>query len=169
MLLNRKMYTGLAATLLALGVLSSPTFAASTTGNAQAVIVTPIAISESQSMNFGSVGPDTAASTVVLDTAGAVSSATADLVPGTGAAAGVFAVTGEANFTYAISLPASATLTSGANSMTVDTWTTATGSGSATLDGTGNDTINVGATLNVGASQAAGTYTGTYTITVDYN
>ena len=169
MLLNRKILTAFAVTLVAFGGISSQAYAASTTGNAQAIIVTPIAISESQSMNFGSIGPDTAASTVVLDTAGGVTSGTAQLVPGTGAAAGIFAVTGEAAYTYAITLPASATLTFGANTMTVDTWSTTTGSGTATLDGTGADTVNVGATLHVGGGQAAGTYTGTYTITVDYN
>ncbi|MGD8571885.1 MAG: DUF4402 domain-containing protein [Gammaproteobacteria bacterium] len=169
MLLHRKILTTLTAVVAALGGFSSQAIAGSTTGNAQAVIVNPITIAESQAMNFGSIGPAAAASTVVLSTAGAVSSAAADLVPGTGAAAGVFSVSGEAGYTYAITLPVSATLTSGANTMTVDTWTTATGSGTATLDGTGADTVNVGATLNVGAGQAAGTYTGTYTITVDYN
>ena len=166
---NHKILTVLAATVAALGGFSTQVLAASTTGNAQATIVTPIAIAETQGMNFGSIGPDTAASTVVLDTAGGVTSGTAQLVPGSGAAAGIFAVTGEATYTYAITLPASATLTSGANTMTVDTWSTTTGSGTATLDGTGNDTVNVGATLHVGGGQAAGTYTGTYTITVDYN
>ena len=29
--------------------------------------------------------------------------------------------------------------------------------------------FNVGATLNVGANQAAGSYTGTFSVTVDYN
>ena len=33
----------------------------------------------------------------------------------------------------------------------------------------GSDTFNVGATLNVGATQAAGTYSGTFAVTVNYN
>ncbi len=33
----------------------------------------------------------------------------------------------------------------------------------------GSDTFNVGATLNVGATQAAGTYSGTFDVTVNYN
>ncbi len=33
----------------------------------------------------------------------------------------------------------------------------------------GSDTFNVGATLHVGATQAAGTYSGTVAVTVSYN
>ncbi len=33
----------------------------------------------------------------------------------------------------------------------------------------GSDTFNVGATLNVGAAQASGTYSGTFAVTVNYN
>ncbi len=33
----------------------------------------------------------------------------------------------------------------------------------------GSDTFNVGATLLVGGSQAAGTYSGLFTVTVNYN
>ncbi len=33
----------------------------------------------------------------------------------------------------------------------------------------GSDTFNVGATLSVSNTQAAGTYSGTFTVTVNYN
>ncbi len=33
----------------------------------------------------------------------------------------------------------------------------------------GSDTFSVGATLNVGAAQASGTYSGTFPVTVNYN
>ena len=38
-----------------------------------------------------------------------------------------------------------------------------------TLDATGETTFSVGGTLTVGANQAAGSYTGSYTATVTYN
>ncbi|MGD8570053.1 MAG: DUF4402 domain-containing protein [Gammaproteobacteria bacterium] len=171
MLLNRKLLAGLTAAVVAMGGFSSQAMAGSTTGNASAVIVTPITISQTTQMNFGSIGPAAAASTVVLDTANSVTSATADVVPGTGAASGVFSVAGEAGFTYAVTLPASTSLSDGGgNTMTVDTWTTSAASGATpTLSGGGTDTVNVGATLHVGANQAAGNYSGTYTISVNYN
>ena len=46
--------------------------------------------------------------------------------------------------------------------------TTSTPSGSGTLVA-GTATVNVGGTLNVGLNQAAGNYTGTYPVTVNYN
>lgn len=54
--------------------------------------------------------------------------------------------------------------------MTVDTWTSATNPIGAILTG-GTSTLTVGATLNVAAGQAAGTYTsGTeFTVSVNYN
>ena len=33
----------------------------------------------------------------------------------------------------------------------------------------GSDTFNVGATLNVGGTQAGGTYSGPFAVTVNYN
>jgi len=71
--------------------------------------------------------------------------------------------------TYSITLPTTYTITSGANNMTVTTFTS-TPSGTGTLSG-GTQTVNVGATLSVAASQAAGTYTnGTgFPVTVNYN
>ena len=58
------------------------------------------------------------------------------------------------------------TLTSGGDTVTVDTFTDDT-AGTGTLAG-GSDSFNVGATLNLGANQPAGNYTGTYTVTVEY-
>ena len=40
--------------------------------------------------------------------------------------------------------------------------------GALSADAIGVDTFSVGATLNISAGQLAGTYTGTYAITVDY-
>ena len=69
---------------------------------------------------------------------------------------------------FIITLPNSVTLTSAANSMTVDTFTDSEG-GSAPAGG--QDELvpfTVGATLHVGAGQTEGTYTGTFTVTVNY-
>ncbi len=71
------------------------------------------------------------------------------------------------NNTYSITLPSSATLTSGGDTMTVDTFTHDAG-GAPTLV-FGSDTFNVGATLKVDPNQAVGTYSGTFAVTVNYN
>ena len=83
-------------------------------------------------------------------------------------AAGVFTVTGAAGYGFSITLPVgTASISSGANTMTVGTFTS-TPSGTGTLTA-GTATVNVGGTLNVGLNQAAGNYTGTYPVTVNYN
>ena len=78
-----------------------------------------------------------------------------------------FDVTGDGNANYSITLPSSTTLSSGGNTMIVDTFNHDAGA-SPTLVG-GSDTFNVGATLHVGATQASGTYSGTFSVTVNYN
>jgi hypothetical protein len=51
--------------------------------------------------------------------------------------------------------------------MAVSTYTFNPTSGTST-NASGTMALNVGATLAVGANQTAGTYTGTYTLTVSY-
>jgi Domain of unknown function (DUF4402) len=172
-----KKLTLLIAILLVVGF-STNAFAqpnVSATATATGTIIAPIAISKTVDMNFGNIVAGAALGTVVLTPAGARSVTGGAFLPtslpGSPAAAS-FTVTGATGFTYAIQLPAAATtVTSGGNTMTVDTWTsTPTVATGGSLAG-GTQTITVGATLNVGANQAAGTYvSGTpFTVTVHYN
>jgi hypothetical protein len=124
-------------------------------------------------MNFGNVAVSTAPGTVVLTPAGTrtfTGGITLPAVTGTVTAAS-FTVTGEGSYTYAITLPATATTIDddASHTMTVDTWTS-NPSGTGTLS-SGTQTLTVGATLNVGGSQVAGTYTSDtpFTVTVNYN
>jgi hypothetical protein len=166
--------TKFAFATLALIAFSSSSFAQATaTATATATIVTPISIVEVVNMNFGNVAVQTAVGGTVVMTPAGVRSVTGGVtlpaVAGTVTAAS-FTVNGQGTYTYAITLPAAATtLTSGANTMTADTWTStpsATG-----LLAAGTQTLNVGATLNVAAAQAAGIYvSGTpFSVTVNYN
>ena len=141
------------------------------TATGSATIITPIAISKTTDMNFGSVAISATAGTVVLTPASTRSitgGVTLPAVTGTVAAA-VFAVSGLGSSTYSILLPTTYTITSGGNNMTVTNFTS-TPSSTGTLSG-GAQNVQVGATLNVAASQAAGTYTnGTgFNVTVNYN
>lgn len=161
----------LAATALAGAAVmfASEAEAASATSNADAELVAAIGITNAAGLNFGKFANNGAGGTVVVSTAGTVST-TGDVVAiaSSGALAASFDVTGEANTSYTISLPASATVTdASANSMTVDTFDDS-GSGTGTLDGTGNDSFTVGATLTVGGTQVAGAYSGTFDVTVEY-
>jgi len=144
---------------------------ATASATATATIVTPITITKTVDMNFGNLY-SAAAGTVTLDPAGARSvTGGVTLAPGGTVTAASFTVGGTIGVTYAITLPAgSTTISSGANTMTVDTWSsnpTPTG----TIGGTGTEILTVGATLTVGAAQPAGIYvSGTpFDVTVNYN
>jgi len=155
---------------------AASTFAqVSATATASATIVAPIAITKTFDMNFGNLAVSpTVAGTVVLPAAAApVRTVTAGvtLMPGGTVTAAAFTVTGLANATYSITLPASASLTGPGAPMTADTFVstpTVAAGGVLTL---GTQTLYVGATLNVAAAQVAGAYTtpAAFTVTVNYN
>lgn len=154
--------------LLAAGPALAQSSSATATANVTAEIVAAIAISKTTDMNFGKVVAGGTSGTVVLSTAGVRSATGGTKLGNAGStAAGAFSVTGESGATYSVTLPASRTISSGANNMTVDTFTS-NPSGTGTLTG-GSQSLAVGATLNVGASQVSGTYTGTFDVTVAYN
>ena len=136
---------------------------------ATARIITPITLTNTQGLAFGNIASSSSIGTVTITPAG-VRSHTGGVTPsaiGTYNNA-IYTATGEPNATYSITLPASVTISSGSNNMTVNNFTsdpTPTG----LLSGAGSQTINVGATLNIGASQATGNYSGTYDVTIAYN
>ena len=141
---------------------------------ASARMVTPIAIANASDMDFGNIAVSTSAGTVVLATAGTRSATGGVTLPATTGTvtAASFNVTGEGTYTYAITLPTTYTITETVGSvetMTVNTFTSdPSGTGALTA---GAQTLNVGATLNVAASQLAGTYTNAtgFDVTVNYN
>lgn len=64
-----------------------------------------------------------------------------------------------------ISLPDTATMSSGANTMTLSGFVSDPAN---TVLGTGRTTVQVGATLTVAPNQAPGNYSGSFTVTVNY-
>lgn len=140
---------------------------ASATANATVDIVAAIGITKTTDLDHGAVASGASADTVAGRTAGARACGTT--LSCTGAIwAASFGVSGGAAVVYTISLPSDATLTNGANTITVGTFAVSK-SGLRTLDESGADTFNVGATLNFAVGQASGTYTGTVDVAVESN
>jgi len=156
---------------LVLFAFTAGAFAQSATATATAVIVSPITLTRTANMSFGNIIADIDGGTVVLVPAGTrtLTGLASPSLPGTVTAAS-FNVTGLANATYAITLPATHDITDGVQTMTVNAFTS-TPSATGTLDAGGAQTINVGATLNVNGNQNAGTYTNAagFQVTVNYN
>ncbi len=159
-----------AAAILSAPFATTQARAASTTADATANIVSAISISKVDNLRFGNVAAGSSVGTVVLTATGTRSKTGGVTLSNvnTGGPAS-FTVSGDGTATYAITLPSTpTTLTDGGtNNMTVDTFTSQP-AGTGALTG-GTQTLTVGATLHVGANQPAGNYTGTFSVSVDYN
>jgi len=165
----------LAAVAAIFGISNRANAQASATANASAYVVTPISITKTTDMNFGNLAVSASTGgTVVLSTAGARTATGGVTLPSTTGTvtAATFTVAGEGSYTYNITLPSSAvTLSDGAgHSMTATTFTSDPTALAGALTA-GTQTLYVGATLNVTAGQAAGSYTTAtpFTVTVNYN
>ena len=157
--------TGIYSTTLTAATLS--------TAGAQAIVLAPLTLAETVALNFATVaGVTGSVSTVVIAPGGAVSTTNGALSTGSPVPA-TFTVTGDATATFTVALPASTTLTGGSGAdITVDTFTDSYGGTNATPSTTGvagDGTFAVGATLNLADGQGSGTYTGTYSISINYN
>ena len=135
-------------------------------------IINPITITNTASMEFGNLLETGTEYTVVLGTGGTT---TGDNRPtglaGTIQSAG-FDVTGESGATYTITFPDYVILNNGGtgsgNQMTLNNFTSSKTGDTGTLN-SGNDSFTVGASLTVNAEQNSGNYTGTFSVTVNYN
>jgi hypothetical protein len=139
----------------------------------KARIITPITLANtgSQALDFGVIARGTTDATIVVasNAAPSQSVATGDAVILTSAAqtAAKFTVGGETGKTYAITIPSTTqTIISGANHLDITNFTCSNGTSGAI--GT-NDIFYVGGTLSVPAAAVAASYTGTFSVTVNYN
>jgi spore coat protein U-like protein len=165
-------------TALALAICGAGSaLAATATATSTSVVITPIAIANTANLSFGNIAGSGTAGTVTVSPNGSRSFTGGTVTAGGTSTAAQFSVTGQSGLTYSINLAGtSATLSDGgSNTMAftpvtdvtasaITTGTVATG----TLTG-GAQTIFVGGSLTVGATQVAGTYSGTISVAVDYN
>jgi hypothetical protein len=159
-----------AAASLGAVVLPASAMAADTTGSGEAIIITPFAFIQVDDMDFGTVVAGTSAGTVTIDAVSGARSFGGGVVAlaGTGARAR-FVGAGSENQTVNLTLSAPPTLSDGGSNTMVMT--------SLNLDGPNTRTIGpdlafdvfVGGTLAVGANQAPGNYSGSFSLTVEYN
>ena len=149
------------------------------TAQSQAVIVRPLSFIKVQDLNFGSIVRGTTAGTVTVVPDGTRTSTGGVTLVGTGYQPARFAGDGDPNQQVRIRMGANSIQITGPGApMTVDTFTIgstptntvlSTGWSNFTLGGAGGVfNFPLGARLQVNANQAGGTYTGTFTIELQY-
>jgi len=151
------------------------TLPASTTGHVIAEIIPVFSASETAQLNFGRFAPGPQGGKLILTPQSSIS-VLGSVYKGTGSYnAASFYVSGDVDAAYSISLPSSPVIlthTTSAKTMVIEEWFSdpPPGIGAGMLQN-GFQVINVGATLNVGTmnDNPVGIYTGSYTITFDFN
>jgi spore coat protein U-like protein len=168
------------ASALALGgaAISGQSLAAADTAVATGTVIVPIAIAKVADLSFGKFAPG-AGGTVTISTSGARTvSGVIPSASGSTLSAAKFNITGDADATYSISHSGTGVLTktAGTETMALTKYSDLTAGGttsetatSGTLSASGAQSIYVGGQLAVAPAQAAGVYTGTVIVTVEYN
>jgi hypothetical protein len=133
-------------------------------------ILSPLSVIKRADLDFGTLVVS-GAGTAVVDPVSGSESVTGPILPAGGVAhAAKFTATGSRNAVALIRLPKNpinVTRVGGTETMTVTAWTQ-DGATNRRIPATDTFDFFVGATLNVGAAQAEGTYTGSFTVTVQY-
>jgi Mat/Ecp fimbriae major subunit len=160
-----KFKMALAGSVMAAAMLSSGAHAATATGTAKVEILVPVQLSTVADLDFGLVAASGAAGTVTLPVTSNTRSCSANVVCVGTASRGSFQVTNASNGQVIQLSATNATLTGPGTSMVV---TTALSNASITFNSASLQTVNVGGTLAVGVNQAAGNYTGSFTVTAQY-
>ena len=176
--MNKKILlgTGLALTLVLAAGSYHQAFAITSSGGIDAIILEAITLTPVDDLDFGTITSGSTASEVTIaPITGTRSLDSGDAVLSGGTPAdGTFTLDGEDAAIVVVDIPVSDTVVDGANSMNVINFTWSynggpvqTADGPATL-AAGAQTLSIGATLQIAGPQAAGTYAGSYDVTVNY-
>jgi hypothetical protein len=161
------------ALLFSLIFLSFPTDGmaqATATFTASVTIIQPIGITNTANMNFANLDAKSGGAVILGPDNTRKSQGGVELADGNTVSAATFEVTGQAGYTYSITLPNSDhVLTNGTDNIIIRDFTSSLiNEGSLAL---GSQTLRVGASLDINPNQTPGIYTspGGFNISVNYN
>ncbi|MGB5077665.1 MAG: DUF4402 domain-containing protein [Sphingorhabdus sp.] len=139
--------------------------AATQTATAEVDIIAAVQLTQDVAMDLGVAASSAASGTVTLPNNSNTRVCSAAVTCVGTAQRGEFTVSGATSgYVVAVTVAPSTTLSSGANTMPL----TLNPSMSSFTSTGASQVFYVGGTLSVGANQAAGTYTGTYSVSADY-
>jgi hypothetical protein len=138
----------------------------------KARIITPITLTNTQALDFGVIARGTGNSTILVNhiasPTATVPTGDAVVLSSTPQTAAKFTVGGELSKTYNITIPTTAqTITDGTNNLSITAFTC-----SSSLTNNVISAVNefyVGGTLTVPSTAVPASYTGTFSVTVNYN
>ncbi len=164
-----KMKIALATAAAVAAMSSTGAFAATQTGTATVEIVTPVQLSAVTNLNLGLVAATAAGGTVTVATSANAQNCSGVTCLG-GSSRGSFQVTNAAaGAVIALSISDPSIVLSDGPGGGADMPLNLTMSASSiTFSASALQTVYVGGTLNVGAAQVNGTYTGTFQVVADY-
>ena len=170
---NKKLLTTAVCTAALLGgTYSATSIAATASGNATAIVVSPLTVAESLAMDFGTVLSGATGGTVEINATLGTVVLGGDATQTGAFNAATFDIVGTAGLTYLVTTSVSGTLSDGANLMLINNFNN---NAIGTIPVGGTETFSVGGILNVNSGQNSGTYNTTnlggipYTVTVNYN
>lgn len=160
--------------LAAVGALAAASFATSAqaattaTATANAEVLSSLTVVSTADLQLGQIAANTGG-TVTVNADSTVASSGALISTGTRSPA-AFDVVGSPSALVVVTLPSAAvdlTRVSGTETMSLSGFNTAP-NGAFTLDVAGAGSFTVGGTLTVGSGQVPGLYTGTFSVSVEY-
>jgi len=149
---------------------ASPASADSVGGTSAAAVVIPVTVvATTAAMDLGSFSAGTGGTvTLTPDGSGGSISVDSGMIHFGGQQEAVFTVTGAASTSYTFSVASGGALSGPSGSGTLTMTPTYSHNAASALDGSGADVVEVGASVVVSSNQEPGTYSGTFTVTVNY-
>lgn len=154
---------------IALGLAAAVDDQATATATARAEVLQQISAVNTAELDFGTISRGSVSGQVVIaadgsgrSVSGGVSGAGGDPHPAQ------FLASGTPARTYTISHDGGATLTNGTGNTLTITSLVIDGPATRQFDGNGQSVIGVGGVLSVAGNQAEGSYSGSFSLTVDY-
>ncbi len=164
-----KTFTTLAAIGLSAITASTPTLAANTSATSRALVIGRLSLVNVDDLDFGTIVSGTVPGTVVINpSTGARTTTGGAVAQGGTPQRALFVGAGRVGLLSIVSIGPSPTLVNGTGGTMPTALAIEGGPGIRLIPGTGIQTFRVGGVLTVGANQADGDYSGTFTLTVDY-
>ncbi len=146
-----------------------PSSAATIAATVDAQITTNIAVSTATGMVFGDMTSGPLGGAVVMNTDGLrVATGSVELNSSSVSSPATFTISGTPNSTYTVALPTSVTLSDGGANRMIVTNLLSDPDASGQLSSSGVQSVTIGGTLNIGANQGFGNYSGSMAVVINY-